>query len=72
MILEYSLSSYPGSVWPHRVKYCGPGGSLIAVGSGNIDAWCVDTFGEEFCVSHGLVWRFKNKEDAMMFLLRWS
>jgi hypothetical protein len=73
MILEYSLSSYPDSVWTHRVTYQeGTGGSLIAVSTDNIDAWCVNTFGEESYVRHGLYWGFKTKEDAMMFILRWA
>jgi hypothetical protein len=72
MILEYSQRPYTSAGMPHCVKYCGPAGSLISAGSGNIDAWCEDTFGENSFLTMGVTWNFKTKKDAMMFILRWS
>jgi hypothetical protein len=72
MTLEYSHRPYTDNRFPHRIKYCGPAGSLISAGSGNIDKWCEDTFGENSFITSGVTWNFKTKEDAMMFILRWS
>jgi hypothetical protein len=72
MKLEYSHRPYTDNLFPHRVKYWGSEGSLISAGSGNIDKWCEDTFGENSFITSGVTWNFKTKEDAMLFILRWA
>jgi hypothetical protein len=72
MILVYTKRPYTVKDFPHCVKYWGPAGSLYLVGSGNMDKWCEDTFGENSFITIGVTWNFKTKEDATFFMLRWS
>jgi len=78
MMLEYSCSPYTSAVWPHRVGiyYHHSISGLISTARlrkiDEIDKWCSDTFDAMSFVSIGETWHFKNKEDAMVFLLRWS
>jgi hypothetical protein len=71
MILVYTKRPYTVKDFPHCVKYLGPAGSLYLAGSGNMDKWCEDTFGENSFITIGVTWNFKTKEDATFFMLRW-
>lgn len=67
---EYKYNPEKGGDWPFQVKIHHL--SLTSRGTKDEYIWCNETFTNGTWYSTIGTFNFKNREDAMMFMLRWS
>jgi len=71
---EVLLGPMPEINWPETFKKAGyiPHHINTIKSWREMHTWCIDKFGEEHYSWTGSVFWFENKEDATLFVLRWS